>query len=204
MDTNFINEYKTIKQNFTSSIKNIDERFANQSIDEATFNEEKNSVNNSLLNYCRTHLKNCIDYIKEKLNFEINIYIEINEFDISLREIKTVVVKNEMEFDENIKKFNYQLNNVFLTDQEKLNLQIAFEMIKYYHQDALKKAPKRQDYDKIKNEMEQASKKHQHVVDAKETKVNDVPIKSAPFLLKFLPLIIFIVALVILYFVLVF
>lgn len=196
MDISFINNYRELKRNNELSLQNIENKFANQELDEAVFINAKKNINNNYVNFCKSHLKLCNDFLKEKLDLEINIYIQINEFDFNLKEIQSLVVKNNKEFEQDSKKIHYQINNRFLDNKEKKDLETVFEIIETYHKEVLKHAPERQNYAKIKAEVELTNSKR-NTRQLNITNEKKEPIKKVSFFYKFLPLIIFVIIILI-------
>ncbi len=189
MNIDFLVSFNDLKKKNEQAIREFDLKLSNQEIDQISYDEEIIKIKDNLQYFAKLNSKSASDYIKEKLNYDTSIYIEIDELNVDDKPIKTLAVKNNEEYQLMVEEINNLINTSDLNEIENEQINNCLEIISIFHEYALENAPKRKEFDKTLLEVDNKKK---------EKKEEKEKIK-ATFFQRFFPSIIFVIVLILFY-----
>lgn len=188
MNNELFKDYYNKKENYNLNVKKIKSELDNNIINDGNYKENINKLKNEYKIYLSNLYSKIKLYMKESFNFDLDIYVKVNDYNSKMEIIHNYVIMNDLEFNNELHKIIYTLKN---NNIDKILSNNIIDLITEYHMLILEDAPKR-------NNIPENNENRKTITEDKIINEN-VKKEKRSFFIKFLPTIIAVLGLLVAY-----
>lgn len=188
MNNELFKDYYSKKENYNLNVKKIKSELDNNIINAVNYKESINKLKNEYKIYLSNLYSKIKLYMKESFNFDLDIYVKVNDYNSKMEIIHNYVIMNNLEFNNELHKITYTLKNNNIDEILSNNI---IDLITEYHMLILEDAPKR-------NNIPENNENRKTITEDKIINEN-VKKEKRSFFIKFLPTIIAVLGLLVAY-----